>query len=151
MAWQPGCHRVHREVTPGQVVFKRPAERHDWLARGAVVALAAVRGDLERRPAFAQPDRAELDADGPDLISPVAHYVLDAVGRRVRGEVDVTRPAAEENVADRPADEGELMTGRGEQLAELVGERGGGGSKQRGGSGSLPERQPVWFWHGHRG
>ena len=72
----------------------------------------------------------------------------DALGGRVGREVDVTRRPAEEDIPDRPADEGELMPGCGEELAELVGERRDGGEQH--GSGSLPLGQRIWIWHGHR-
>ena len=135
MPGQPGGHGIHREVAPGQVVFQRAPVRHDRLARGPVVAITAVGRDLEVGAALAQPDSAEVDADRPDLICPAADHGQDPVGRRVSGEVDIAGLAAEEDIPDRPANEGKLMTGRGEKLAELVGERRDSGEQ---GGGGLP-------------
>jgi hypothetical protein len=55
-----------------------------------------------------------------------AQSATNPIGRRIRGEVDITGLPAEEGIPNGPADQGKLKTGRGEQLAELIGEQRGG-------------------------
>ena len=98
MPGQPGGHRVHREVPPGQVVLQRVAVGHLRLARGPVVALAPVGGDLERgaRPCAARRCRTRSRSSRPGRPSPPTMSSTRS-RRRIRGQVEITGLPAEED------------------------------------------------------
>jgi hypothetical protein len=88
---QPGRHRVDGEVPAAQVLLERRAVLDVGLARGPVVLLAPVGGDLEVVVALAQPDGAERDPDRPGLVGPAAGDRQDLIGGSVGSEVEVGR------------------------------------------------------------
>jgi hypothetical protein len=104
VVWQPGGHRVDREIAPGQVVHQRGAVPDVRLARMPLVLLAAVGRDLEVHVALAQPDSAEGDPDRPGGICPVPGDLQHTLRRCVGGQVKVAVHPAQEHVPDQSAD-----------------------------------------------
>ena len=117
-------HRVHREVAAREVADQRVAVLHGRLAARRVVGLGAVRRDLDLPLPAAAADRAELAADVPGRLGPALEQPLGDLGARRGGEVEVVVQPAEHRVANRTADQGDLLAGRGEAPAQLVGHRG---------------------------
>ena len=115
---QPGRHRVDGEIPPAQVLLERPAVPHVGPARGPLVMLAPVGGDLEDRIPLAQPDGAEGNPDRPRLVGPALDHLQHLLGRSVRGQVEVAGPLAQEDIPDRPADQRELVAVAREQPAD---------------------------------
>ena len=109
---QPQRERVHREVAAREVVLEAGAEHDLGLAGVAVVAVGAVGGDLDGLAGDLRADRAERAADVPVRLGDRLHDREDLVGRGIRREVEVVGAAAEERVAHRAADEGELVARR---------------------------------------
>jgi hypothetical protein len=142
VAGQPGSHRVDGEVPPAQVLLQRPAVPDVGLAGLGTVLLAAVGGDLEHRPALAQAHGAEGDADRPGRVGPALDHGQDLFGAGIGGQVEIARPLAAEDVADRAADQGQLVAVPGEQAAD-VGNLGNTLAQQRGGC------LPLFVGHGH--
>jgi len=147
---QPGGHRVDGEVAPRQVVVQRSPVVHLGLARVMAVALAAVGGDLADGAALAQPHGAEVDPDLPYRVRPALGELEHLPGPGVRGQVEVTVAAPEEDVPDGAADQGELVAVAGEQPREA-----GHGRRDFAQQGrrrpALFRGQVVGIWHGHRG
>ena len=97
---------------------------HLRIAAGAVVRLAAIGGDLEADIAAQEPDRSEGDSHLPDALRPATNDFEDLLRARIRSEVQIRRVAGrnpEQRIADRTADEIQLMAGRREKDAQLVG------------------------------
>ena len=88
------------------------AEHDLGLARVAVVGVGAVGRDLDGLARDLRADRAERAADVPVRLGDRLHDREDLVGRGIRREVEVVDRPAEEGVAHRAADEGELVPGR---------------------------------------
>ena len=118
---QPRRDGVDREVAPGQVRLQRPAVVHPGLARVRLVLIAAVGGDLADDVAPAHADRAELDPGLPDLVGPAGGDLAYLFRPRIGGQVvlDVRARAAEEDVPDHPADDGQVVAVVGEQAGQL--------------------------------
>ena len=76
-----------------------------------------------RKLALAGADGAEGDAHVPEVIRPSSEQLLDHLRAGIGGEVEVVAQAAEQRVADRATDQGELVSGCSEALAELVSDR----------------------------
>ena len=106
---QPQRERVDGEVAAGEVVLEARAEHDLGLARVAVVGVGAVGRDLDGLARDLRADRAERAADVPVRLGDRLHDREDLVGRGIRGEIEVVDAAAEERVAHRAADEGELV------------------------------------------
>lgn len=102
---------VDREVPACEVVFEARAEHDLGLARCAVVRIGAVGRDLDGLAGDLRADRAERAADVPVGLCDGLHDREDLVGRGIRREVEVVDRPAEERVAHRTADEGELVPG----------------------------------------
>ncbi|MDH6190129.1 hypothetical protein M2168_003161 [Streptomyces sp. CZ24] len=129
-------HGVDREVAADQVVLDRVAVGDLGLARGAVVRLRAVRGDLDLEgdllaldhgPLLAA-DGAEGDADLPDGVRPRPDQPEDLLRPGVGGEVQVVPQPPEQRVADRAAHQREGVSGLLETAGKIV--RGGGDAQQ---------------------
>ena len=114
------CHRVDREVAPGQIVDDVGREGHLGLAALRVVHLGPVGGDLHGHPGGHRPDGAEAFALGPQGVGPPAERRLDLLGRGVGREVEVLGQAvaAQEQVAHRAADEVQAMIAGAEALGQ---------------------------------
>ena len=116
-------HRVDREVAPHEVVVEGVPEGDDRLAGEPVVGVGPEGRHLDDGAPPPGADRAELAAHVPRGRPPRRQDALGVV-RAGRGrEVEVGRDAAEEGVAHRPADEGEVVPGRREPLTEVGEER----------------------------
>ncbi len=117
-------HRVDREVAADQVLLDGVAVRHLRLARGAVVGLGPVGGDLDLVAALVCADRAEGDAHLPDGVRPGPDDLQYVLGAGVGGEVQVVAEPAEQRVADRSTDQGEREARLLESAGEVVGDGG---------------------------
>src|SRR5690606_15283093 len=73
-------HRVHGEVAADEILLDGVAVGHLRLARGAVVRLGPVRGDLDLVAVLLRTDRAEGDPDLPDRVRE-GRYVLQQLVR----------------------------------------------------------------------
>ena len=121
---QPQGHRVAREVAADEVVLEGVAEGDDRLAGHPVVGVGPVGRHLDDGARRAGRRWCRRRGPCPRWRCPRRRGSARCPpGRRGGGEVEVGGGAAEERVADRPADEGEVVPGRGEALAE-VGEHG---------------------------
>ena len=123
-AGQAYGHRVDREVAADEVALEGVAVRHLGLARGAVVGLGAVGRDLDRVAVLERPDGAERDARRPRASRPSPEQALHVLGPGVGGEVEVVAEPAEQGVAHGATDQGQVVPGRREPAAQLVGHRG---------------------------
>jgi hypothetical protein len=117
-------HRVHREVTPAEVVTQIVAKSHDRVTAHPVVRVCPKCRDLQAQAAPGEADRAELGAGGPGRLGPAGDDAQRLVGPGAGGEVEVVTEPAEQGVAYRTADEVQLVTGGGEAPAGLVGDGG---------------------------
>src|SRR5690606_22191701 len=150
-------HGVDGEVAAGQVVLEVVTERHDRLAGAGVVGVRPVRGDLHGQVAAPPPDGAEVPAHVPGLVDPPVEDALDLLGACGRGEVEVRGGPLQERVADRSADQGQLVAGRSEALAQLGEDRQhgrevtDGAREQLGGGGGGHDRQGYVPDPGDRG
>ena len=120
-------HRVDGEVASDQVLLEGVAEGHDRLAGRAVVGVGPVRGHLDDGAAPLGPDRAEVTAHVPRGAPPRLEHGLGLARPRGGREVEVEGVPAEEGVADRPSDEGQLVAGRREALPQVGEHRQHGG------------------------
>ena len=119
-ARHPHRHRVDGEVATAQVAVERVAEVDVGLARVGVVGLGAVGRDLDLPRSLAAADGAEGATHVPDGVGPAGQQPLGRVGPGRRGEVEVVLVATDHRVADRAADQRQLLAGVGEAGAELV-------------------------------
>ena len=108
---------IDGEVAPGQVRLQGAAVGHPGLARVRLVLIAAVGGDLADDIAPAQAHGAELDPGLPDLVGPAGDDLADLFRPRIGGQVVlvIVHLAAQEDVPDHPADQGEFVAFGGEQ------------------------------------
>src|SRR5205823_9981021 len=83
------------------------------------VDLLAERGDLEARPVLERSDRAEPDAHEVPAIRPPVEHLGRLRRMGARGEVEVAHVPAQQQIADAPAHEEQLVTGVGEPAPEL--------------------------------
>ena len=120
-ARQPQGHGVDGEVAASQVFGQIVPEGHGGLAGIGVVRLGAVGGDLQLHAGLAHPDGPEFPADLPVCIRPVPDQLEGLIGARVRGEVQVQRVPAQQEVAYGPAHQGQLVSGAVEEAPQLVG------------------------------
>jgi len=151
---QPGRDRVDGEVTPGQVGDQRRPVRDIRLARGPLVLLAAVGGDLELRVPLAQADGAEPDPDRPGGVGPAGRDRQHALRRGVGRHVQVAVLSGQERVPDGSADQRELVTLPGEHAGKLLGAAQAGGQRraqQGAGRALLLRRYGSGIVHGQRG
>ena len=116
----PDGHRVDGEVASAQVAGERVAEVDVGLAGVGVVGLGAVGRDLHLPRTLAAADGAEGATHVPDGVGPAGQQPLGRVGPCARGEVEVVLLPTDHRVADRAADQGQLLAGGGEAGAELV-------------------------------
>ncbi len=115
-------HRVHREVPPDEILLDGVAVRHLGLARGPVVRLGPVGGDLDLVAVLLRPDGAEGDPDLPHGVRPRPDDLQYVLGTRVRREVQVVAEPLKQRVPDRTADQGEREPGLLETAGEVVGD-----------------------------
>ena len=95
-----------------EVALEGVAEVDRRLARGGVVGLGAVRRHLDHPRPLAAADGAEVAAHVPGRLAPRREQPLGLVGARRGREVEVGVRPAEHRVADRPADQRQLVAGR---------------------------------------
>ena len=100
--------RVDREVAAHRILFDRAvdvvshdAAIDDMAVAAAVVARSAKRGDFD--DLIAEHDMGE--AETPPDQAAIAEQALDVFGRCVRGDVEILRPSAEQQIAYGAADE----------------------------------------------
>ena len=93
------------------------AEVDGRLARGGVVVLRPVGGDLDLPRTLAATDRAERATHVPHRVRPAREQPLGGLGPRRGGEVQVVLQPAEHRVAHRTTDQRELLTRPGEPPA----------------------------------
>ena len=93
-------------------------EPHLGIAGHPVVAIGAKRGDLQPEMVLLGADGAVLDAGVPQRVSPRPQQLLQLLGARIGGEVQIGTQPLQHGVAHRTADQIQLVTGAGEQRAE---------------------------------
>ena len=102
-------HRVHGEVSPGEVVLDAVTEHHRGLARALLIGLRPVRRDLIDLAVDRAPDRAEALTLGPYGLGDIGDECLDLGRTSVGGGVQIvlgSRPF-DQVVAHHPTDEEE--------------------------------------------
>lgn len=111
-------HRVDRKVAAHEVVVEHVAEGDHGLAGRPVVAVGAVRRDLDLLALYARADRAERPPDVPLGGGDRRDDPQDVIGPRVRGEVEVVRRAANQRIAHRAAHDRQLEPCGGERVGD---------------------------------
>src|SRR5690606_18458887 len=130
-------HRVDGEVAAQQVAVDAVAELDDGFAADPVVAVGAIRGDLDLFALHAGADRAERAADVPVRAGDRLDDTEDVVWTRVGGEVEVVGGPAQDRVAHGTAYDGEFEA------------RGGEGVREGGDDGMRGERAEAGEAFGH--
>ena len=114
-------HRVDREIPSNQIFVDRLAVGDLRLSAGRVVRVGAIGRDLDVEPVLGRADGSECRADIPDGIRPSRQQALGLRRMRGRGQVQVVAQPIEHRVANRPADERDVVTRGREPGAQFVG------------------------------
>lgn len=116
-------HRVDREVTTDEVFLDGIAVGHLGLARGPVVRLRPVCGDLDLVAVLLDTHGAEGDPDLPYRVGPRPDDLQYGLGAGIGREVQVVPEPAEKRIPDRATDQGEAESGILEAASKVVGDR----------------------------
>ncbi len=119
---QPHRHRVDGEVPPTEVATEGVTEVDLRLARLRVVLLGSVGRDLHLTAMHPSTDRAEPDPDVPrglrEALEEGQHRLGASIGREVQISLRRRGQPAEQGIANRPTDEGQLMPRRRETVTD---------------------------------
>ena len=121
---EPDRHGIDREVASAQIGLDVLAEGDRRLPVLLGVDLLAERRDLNERPILQRPHRAEPHAHEVPTVRPAVKH-LRGLGRvSARSEVEIAPVPPQQQVADAPAHEVQLVAGVGEPGTELDRELG---------------------------
>ena len=97
-------HRIHGEITTGQVAFQSVPKDNFWFARTDLVRIRTIRGDLDDHILTASADRSEFLADIPYAVAPHGQKFFGLIWARRRCQVKIMRVHTQKSIANRTAD-----------------------------------------------